>query len=146
MSGLSGSTTSPLTVDGTKICESAPKHKQPLLAKVLRIPHFIVSGVVAVTWLGFPAKHLTGSNDAHCETDKEHNLSMCKCNIAGGHKIRAAAANWGIIQQQFDQPLAEWSPHVRKSHLGLSTAKLRFAKIRGADAGRRQRLMITAVS
>ena len=77
MSGLSGSTTSPLTVDGTKICESAPKHKQPLLAKVLRIPHFIVSGVVAVTWLGFPAKHLTGSNDAHCERPIKSIISVC---------------------------------------------------------------------
>lgn len=52
MSGLSGSTTSPLTIDGTKICESG--YDLPLCsgdsfwAKLLWMPHFVVSDVVAV--------------------------------------------------------------------------------------------------
>jgi hypothetical protein len=64
--------------------------KRLLLVKVLRMPRFIVSDVVAVIGLGLSAKHLTDSNDVCTlrETDERYGLGMYKCNIAGGYEIR----------------------------------------------------------
>jgi hypothetical protein len=51
--------------------------KRLILAKVLWMPHFIVSDVVAVTWTGFSSQHLTDSNDAHCEKSMKGMVSVC---------------------------------------------------------------------